>query len=94
MSDTKHAPTPWRTDVECGAIYDAAGATVMASEWLSTADTLPKIVRAVNAHEALVRIAKAYRNLLRTLAHTEGEVAKFHLIEDFLALVEGKEGDK
>ena len=37
----------------------------------------------------LLRIAKAYRNYLRTAAHTEGEVATFHHIESVIAKVEG-----
>ena len=45
--------------------------------------------RAVNAHDDLLSIAKAYRNLLRTAAHTEGEVATFHHINDVLAKAEG-----
>ena len=43
------------------------------------------IVKACNTHEKLVKIARAYRNLLKTMAQTEGEVATFHHINDVLA---------
>lgn len=48
------------------------------------------IVRAVNAHDELMRIAEAYRNLLRTAAHTEGEVATFNHIEGVLKIARGE----
>ena len=48
------------------------------------------IIRAVNNHEELLTIAKAYRNLLKTMAHTDGEVATYHHINDVLAKAEGK----
>lgn len=40
----------------------------------------------------LLTIAKAYRNLLRTSAHTEGEVATFHHIGEIIAKAEGTVG--
>ena len=38
-----------------------------------------------NSHAELVLIAQAYRNYLKTMAHTDGEVATFHHIEGALA---------
>lgn len=38
----------------------------------------------------LLRIAIAYRNLLKTMASTDGEVATFHHIEEVIAKIEGK----
>ena len=38
-----------------------------------------------NSHAELVLIAQAYRNYLKTMAHTDGEVATFHHIEWALA---------
>ena len=38
-----------------------------------------------NSHAELVLIAQAYRNLLKTMAHTDGEVATYHHISDVLA---------
>lgn len=37
-----------------------------------------------NSHHELLSIAEAYRNLLKTMAHTDGEVATFHHIEGVL----------
>ena len=39
----------------------------------------------------LLEIAKAYRNLLRTLAHTDGQVATYQHIESVIARAEGKD---
>ena len=38
-----------------------------------------------NSHAELVLIAQAYRNLLKTMVHTDGEVATYHHISDVLA---------
>ena len=38
-----------------------------------------------NSHAELVLIAQAYRNYLKTMAHTDGEVATYHHISDVLA---------
>lgn len=38
-----------------------------------------------NSHHELLSIAQAYRNMLKTMAHTDGEVATFHHIEEVLA---------
>lgn len=46
------------------------------------------IVAACNAHEELVKIAQAYRNYLKRAAHTDGEVATYHHIEDVLNTIE------
>lgn len=47
--------------------------------------------RLIAAAPELLDIAKAYRNLLRTMAATEGEVATFAHIEYVLAKAEGRE---
>jgi hypothetical protein len=44
--------------------------------------------RLIAAAPELLEIAKAYRNLLRTAAHTDGEVATFQHIEQVIALGE------
>ena len=41
--------------------------------------------RLIAAAPELLKIAQAYRNLLRTMAHTEGEVATFEHIESIIA---------
>jgi hypothetical protein len=45
----------------------------------------PIVVLDAADFDALFVIAQAYRNYLRTAAHTEGEVATFHHIEATLA---------
>lgn len=86
-----HTPTPWRisADPEAGdrLIINDAGLIIVKRP---SHEDAAYIVRAVNAHEELVKIAKAYRNLLRAAASTDGEVATFHHIEDVLKKAEGK----
>ena len=60
------------------------------TEEVATEEQLDQVVRAVNIHQELLSIAKAYRNLLRTMAHSDGEVATFHYIENVIARAEGK----
>jgi hypothetical protein len=50
-----------------------------AAYWKGQAQNVPE----------LLKIAKAYRNLLRTMASTEGELATFAHIESVLAKAEG-----
>lgn len=45
----------------------------------------------VAAAPDLLEIAKAYRNLLRTMAHTDGEVQTFQHIESVINRAEGNE---
>lgn len=51
---------------------------------------LKAIVEQDNSYASLIDIAKAYRNLLRTSAHTDGEVATYHHIEATIAKIEGQ----
>lgn len=44
----------------------------------------------IAASPELLEIAKAYRNLLKTMAHTDGEVATYHHINDVISKIEGK----
>jgi hypothetical protein len=57
----------------------------------STIEETEANARLISAAPELLEIARAYRNLLRTTAHTEGSVATFHHIESVLAKVEGCE---
>lgn len=45
----------------------------------------------ISAAPELLEIAKAYRNLLKTMAQTDGEVATFHHIQSVIAKAEGSE---
>lgn len=45
----------------------------------------------IAAAPELLDIAKAYRNLLKTMAHTDGEVATFQHIESVLARATGEQ---
>lgn len=42
----------------------------------------------IAAAPELLQIAKAYRNLLKTMAHTDGEVATYHHINDIITKAE------
>jgi hypothetical protein len=46
--------------------------------------------RLIAAAPDLLEIAKAYRNLLRTMAHTDGDIATFHHVEAAIAQAEGR----
>jgi len=45
--------------------------------------------RLIAAAPTLLEIAKAYHNLLRTSAHTDGQVATFEHISDVIEQIEG-----
>lgn len=61
------------------------GGEISTQEALANAEF---VVRACNAHEDLVKIAKAYRNHLTACANTHGLVATYHHINDLLATIE------
>lgn len=44
----------------------------------------------ITAAPELLEIAKAYRNLLKTMAHSDGEVDTFQHIENIIAKAEGR----
>lgn len=46
--------------------------------------------RLIAAAPEMLEIVKAYRNFLRTMAHTEGEVRTFEHVESIIAKAEGK----
>lgn len=45
----------------------------------------------IAAAPELLEITKAYRNLLKTMAHTEGQIATYHHIENVLAKISHSE---
>lgn len=47
-----------------------------------------RYLQACNAREELVKIAKAYHNHLKTSAHTDGEIATYHHINELLNTIE------
>lgn len=94
-----HSPTPWiAVKIPGGkawAIDDERTNEHVATAWGTEHDAEANaafIVQACNAHEALVKIAKAYSNLLRSSASTEGTVATFLHIEETLKLA-GENGE-
>lgn len=87
----KHTPTPLDISINGGESDDEYWLEIpVKGNAIDAEILLHKIVRACNAHDDLVKIAQAYRNLLKTMAITEGEVATFHHIEDVLSKAEGK----
>ena len=45
--------------------------------------------RLIAAAPAMLEIVKAYRNLLKTMAHTDNEVATYQHIQSVIAKIEG-----
>jgi hypothetical protein len=89
---SKHTPGPWKHKADRLEIWDGNNLPIADVRCFRVADD------AINANAALIAaspellaIAKAYRNLLRTAAHTDGEVATFHHIESVIARAEGNE---
>ena len=50
-----------------------------------TIDTAYQVCLVMNTQPELLKIAQAYRNLLKTMAHTEEEVATFNHINAVIA---------
>lgn len=88
----QHTPTPWTYEIDAdeSVIFHEDIATIarLPDDLMNHADNAVYIVKCVNAHEELLRIAKAYRNLLKTMASTDDEVLTFHHIEKVIAKVE------
>ncbi len=87
-----HTPTPWELASNERHVLDSEKLIVVypggsRSEVTAKANA-QFIVAACNAHEELVKIAQAYRNYLKRAAHTDGEVATYHHIEDVLNTIE------
>ena len=95
MSTISHTPGPWRIAKEInneGTWIECTHAESGENDEIChcTATTISESERDANARlivmsPALLKIAEAYRNLLRTMAHTEGEVRTFEHIEATIA---------
>lgn len=87
---SKFTPGPWVSDFTFrdGIWIDPHVAHVYLCEYTNE-ETVKANARLILAAPTLFEIAKAYRNLLKTMAHTEGEVATFHHIESVIAKIEG-----
>ena len=99
MNEPKHTLGPWYTDGSLICRDDCDGRTLVAEakplDYAGNCTEEEKanaevIVRACNSHYELLKIAEAYRNLLKTSAHTEGEVATYHHIVDVLKRAKGE----
>ncbi len=63
----------------CDTAYNTVGTSIARCE---------ANARLISAAPELLEIAKAYRNLLKTMAHTEGEVKTFQHIQNIIAKAE------
>ena len=89
-----HTKGPWVYIPEIGEVrtayadetsqYGNGTPIVSINPWEKPADA-----RLIAAAPELLEIAKAYRNLLRTAAHTDGEIATFQHIESVLLKATG-----
>lgn len=93
----KHTPGPWQVNQKrrdrpiitvdtCAAV---SASLVEICEMQNTPQDETN-ARLIAAAPELLQIAEAYRNLLRTMAHTEGEVATFQHIESVLIKARGE----
>jgi hypothetical protein len=83
--NSSHTPGPWTSEdhyvhAEGLRFVAVSGGVSSCKESEAFANA-----RLIAAAPELLEIAKAYRNLLRTSAHTDGEVATFHHIESVIA---------
>jgi hypothetical protein len=90
MNTQKHTPGPWGRNIAPAWKYPIifAGRNTHVAKLIT--DELPESEQEANAcliaaAPDLLEIVKAYRNLLRTMASNEGELATFAHIESVLA---------
>jgi hypothetical protein len=88
----RHTAGPWT--LNNSVVHGSDGGTICTFKYpiypLSTGDDeYSSNARLIAAAPELLEIAKAYRNLLKTSAHTEGEVATYAHIENVLAKATG-----
>lgn len=93
--NTQHTPGPWAVQFE-GEHSPAASGVYSKGKATGRICTVPPMhedrdanARLIAAAPDLLDIAKAYRNLLRTMAHSEGDLATFAHIESVINNVEG-----
>ena len=89
--NAKHTPGPWiandyMVNAEAGTICGPVGGSYYAKR-----DELAANARLIAAAPDLLKIAQAYRNHLRTAAHTEGQVATFEHISEVIAKATGQQ---
>ncbi len=96
MKTQTHTPGPWelrherhlgKTDhiikIGTSAVYFQRGVGQTEAETVMNA-------RLIASAPELLEIAHAYRNLLKSMSHSDGEVATFNHIESVLAKAEGR----
>lgn len=92
MNTHTHTPGPWTVKKEEKFLVMGTFITVRDSHDGVIAGTHvddKANARLIAAAPDLLEIVKAYRNLLRTMASTEGELATFSHIESVLAKAKG-----
>jgi len=104
MNNAKHTPGPWTAHCGHTVAYvnstapnvakDGGEATITAligGQHGATLDELHANARLIAAAPELLQAATAYRNHLRTAAHTEGEVATFEHLSALIAKITAQE---
>lgn len=94
-NEMKHAPGPWKIGENISGSIDHKIFGIFAND--ETESNGPSSICTCNEADAtliaaapeLLKIAIAYRNLLKTMAHTDGEVTTFHHIESVIAKARG-----
>lgn len=89
MTNTEHTPAPWSVQAREDGHNFPFYVLHEAKEDIDGVEHAAN-ARLIAAAPELLAIATAYRNLLRTMASTDNQVATFEHIERVLSSVEGK----
>ncbi len=98
QTKTTHTPGPWKVLHHTAPQHDGDRAVYAPGNKLicemnggpnDDSETLAN-ARLIASAPELLEIAHAYRNLLKSMSHSDGEVATFNHIESVLAKVEGR----
>jgi hypothetical protein len=96
QTKSTHTPGPWKTGVEdlggetlCYKVYGNDNQRIATfGRWNGVGDEAN--ANLVASAPELLKIAYAYRNLLKSMSQSDGEVATFNHIESVLAKAEGR----
>ncbi|MBK8871854.1 MAG: hypothetical protein IPN19_12700 [Elusimicrobia bacterium] len=96
MKTQTHTPGPWSVGCEdlggealCYKVYGKDNQKIATvGRWNSVGDHAN--ARLIASAPELLEIAYAYRNLLKSMSQSDGEVATFNYIESVLAKAEGR----
>lgn len=89
MNKPNYTPGPWFKDGPFVRHVDSGHVIVIVDDALTTEDERSANARLIAAAPEMLEIVKAYRNLLRTSAQTDGQVATYQHVQDVLAKATG-----